>query len=96
MSASSIRGVMKAGASSHDMAFHTVMPEKKRFDYIATAKTLSLIGVVLFHCSLFYTQNPFFPESAGFSSQPVVVLCVLFDAILIASFVLRSSSFLPR
>ena len=66
------------------------MAERKLINYISSVKVVSLIGVILFHCTLFYADNPFFPESAEFSSKGAVVFCELCDAILIASFVLCS------
>ena len=66
------------------------MSERKNFGYISNIKTISLVGVVLFHCMLFYADNPFFPESADFASPVVEFLCNIFDASLIASFVFCS------
>ena len=66
------------------------MTERKRYDYISDMKTVALLGVVLGHCLLFYAGNPFFPETAGFTSKGAVLIGTFLDAALISSFVFCS------
>lgn len=64
--------------------------DSRRFNYISDMKTVALLGVVLGHCMLFFAGNPFFPETAGFTSSWVVWICTFLDASLIAGFVFCS------
>ncbi|MBR6336104.1 MAG: acyltransferase [Ruminococcus sp.] len=66
------------------------MSERKSFDYISDMKTLALIGVVLGHCLLFYAGNPYFPETADFTSKGAVWITTFTDASLISGFVFCS------
>lgn len=66
------------------------MTIRKRYDFISDIKTAIILGVVLTHCMLFYADNPFFPESAGFSSPAVTFLCGIVDASLMPGMVFCS------
>ena len=66
------------------------MTKAKRFNYISDTKAVCLLGVILFHCMLFYADNPFFPERADFISKPVVVICSILDSTVVEGFVFCS------
>lgn len=63
---------------------------KIRFESIADIKTVCLLMVLLWHSSLFYEDNPFFPESSGIISKPLTFMGNIFNVTLIASFVFCS------
>ncbi len=72
------------------------MAERNRYNSIADMKSLSLMGVILGHCLLFYVGNPFFPESAGFVSKGAVWITTFLDAALVSGFLLCSGFLLAN
>ncbi|MBR6381520.1 MAG: acyltransferase [Lachnospiraceae bacterium] len=62
----------------------------KRYTFISEMKTIALVLVVVAHCMLFYGDNPFWPELAGFQSPAVISVYGVIDASVIASFVMCS------
>jgi len=64
--------------------------QRKKYYYISDMKTVSLLGVVLGHCLLFYAGNRFFPETADYTSPVAVRIAAFLDAALIAGFVFCS------
>ena len=76
--------------------FGDLMADNKRYNSIADMKSMSLLGVILGHCLLFYVGNPFFPESAGFVSKTAVWITTFFDAALVPGFLFCSGFLLAN
>ncbi len=58
--------------------------------YISTSKIISLLCVLIFHCCLFFANNPFWPTRAEKTSTVAYYLCEYMDLTIIATFVMAS------
>ena len=64
------------------------MAEKSnKINYITDIKTVCILLVFLWHCMLFYEDNPYFTESFGIISPVATFVGNMFNVTLIASFV---------
>lgn len=64
------------------------MAEKtNKISYITDIKTVCILLVFLWHCMLFYEDNPYFEESIGIISPVATFVGNMFNVTLIASFV---------
>ncbi len=68
----------------------------ERYRYITDIKAVSLLLIVFWHCTLFYEDNPFFPESSGIISPTLTALGYFFDLTLIAAYVFCSGFLFAR
>lgn len=67
------------------------MAEKpNKISYITDIKTVSILLVFLWHCGLFYEDNPYFAESFGIILPVATFAGNMFNVTLIASFVFCS------
>ncbi len=62
----------------------------KKNTAISELKVICLMLVIISHCVLFYVDNPYFLESADFSSHSVTFIYKLLDAVMVPGFVLAS------
>lgn len=62
----------------------------KRIKYIGNVKMCSLFLIILWHCSLFFEDNPFFPESSGIISDSVTFVGNIQNVTVVAAFVFCS------
>ncbi len=63
---------------------------RKLYNYIANIKTVALLAVVFWHCSLFFEENPYFPESSGIVADPVTFLGSIHNVTIISAYVFCS------
>ena len=63
---------------------------KQKFEFVDNMKCISMIGVVLWHCMLFYAGNPFWLLRAETPSSIVAFLSNYFDCCFVPFFVFAS------
>lgn len=62
----------------------------KRYKFVDAIKSISMVGVVLWHCMLFYADNPFWPFRANEANLVVIFLNNFFECSFVPLFVLAS------
>ncbi len=67
-----------------------MVKKQYKIRYITDVKMVCMLLVFLWHCMLFYEDNPYFEESFGVISSSATFIGNMFDVILIAGFVFCS------
>lgn len=62
----------------------------KKYNYIDLTRTIAMFGVVLCHCLLFFSSNPFWFVNADYQSDGAVFLCNILNFTVVQIFVFCS------
>lgn len=62
----------------------------KKYNYIDLAKTITMFLVILFHCLLFFADNPYWVFNADYENDVAIFICNIFNCTLVPLFVFCS------